>query len=272
MDMFLRGTGWLLFFYAVYCGFLFLMQRQVLFPAGQVQTLPDSEVPVSNIEKIWLDTSTGKVEAWYILPEKKGEDKPFPVVIFAHGNGESIDLWPDILKPLTHLGMGVLLVEYPGYGRSDGSPSQKSITEAFTAAYDHLILRKDIDQKKIIFFGRSIGGGAVCSLAASRKPAAIILMSSFTSIRSFARRYFIPTFLVLDPFDNMSLISSYNGPVLIIHGRHDRIIPYAHGEALYQAALNGQLITYNSGHNDCPPDWDIFWTDIETFLRKSEII
>ena len=81
------------------------------------------------------------------------------MVIFAHGNGELIDYWPDELKKFNDFGLGVLLVEYPGYGRSDGTPTQKSISEAFEAAYDMLVSRPDVDAERIILFGRSVGGG-----------------------------------------------------------------------------------------------------------------
>ena len=88
--------------------------------------------------------------------------------LFLHTvNGELIDFWPHELKKLNRLGIGVLLVEYPGYGRSNGSPSQKNITEAFTGAYDMLVTRPDVDPSRIVLFGRSLGGGAVCILAAN---------------------------------------------------------------------------------------------------------
>ncbi|MBW2365992.1 MAG: alpha/beta hydrolase [Deltaproteobacteria bacterium] len=203
-------------------------------------------------KRIWLNTRFGKVETWLLAPPEGQDSKPFPVVIFAHGNGELIDYWPGELKKFTDLGLGVLLVEYPGYGRSEGSPSQKSIAETFEAAYDMLIAREDIDTHRIIFFGRSVGGGAVCDLAAKRPSAALILMSTFTGTRSFAPKYLVPGFLIRDPFDNLTVIRTYTNPVLIMHGKFDEIIPYAHGKTLYETAKNGKMITYLSGHNDCP--------------------
>ena len=224
------------------------------------------------MEKIWLNTSFGKVEAWF-LPPTSGHDKSAcPAVIFAHGNAELIDFCPEKLKNFTELGIGVMLVEYPGYGRSEGTPSQKSITETFLLAYNILITRKDVDPDRIIIFGRSIGGGAACALAAKRPSAALILNSTFISTHSLASKYFIPRFLIRDPFDNLTIISSYSKPVLIIHGKYDEIIPYTHGVALYNAAKNGKMVTYNCGHNNCPPDWKSFWRDIEFFLKSAKII
>jgi len=170
------------------------------------------------------------------------------------------------------MGIGVLLIEYPGYGRSEGSPSQKNISHAFNAGYDYLVSRKDVDPNRIILFGRSVGGGAVCALASNKPSAALILQSTFTSVRSFASSFLAPGFLVRDPFDNLAVVSTYTSPILIIHGKNDDIIPFSHGKALYEKCLKGKLIVYDCSHNDCPPDYVIFWKDIETFLTNIGII
>lgn len=271
IKMTIKFVLWILLFYVVYCGFIFLIQRQILFPRYLIET-PSSDESLSSTEKIWINTASGKTEAWFLPPESMNSEKPVPVAIFAHGNGELIDFWPNELKRFNRLGIGVLLVEYPGYGRSEGMPSQKSIAVIFTKAYDFLIARKDINPAKIILFGRSLGGGAVCTLAEERPSAALILMSTFTSMRSLAKKYFVPGFLVLDPFDNLAVVRNYSKPVLLIHGRFDEVIPYSHGIRLYKAVPHAEMITYESGHNDCPPDWEIFWKDLEAFLITSGII
>ncbi len=263
---------WPLCIYIVYCGLLFLFQRQLMFPRGMIPTPLSSGPQIPGLEKIWLDLEFGKVESWYMPPSSGGSAGPAPAVIFGHGNGELIDFWPEELSEFARLGMALLLVEYPGYGRSTGSPSQKSITETFVAAYDVLSSRKDVDPSRIILFGRSLGGGGVCALAAERPSAAMILMSTFTDARSFAKRYLAPAFLVRDPFDNLTVVKKYPAPVLIVHGRQDTVIPYSHGIALHNAARHGKLITYEAGHNDCPPDWRMFWQHVRTFLRENKII
>jgi pimeloyl-ACP methyl ester carboxylesterase len=244
----------------------------MIFPRGLVSTPPDNTRDIPGLEKIWLNTTIGKVESWYLPPTTARNPNPVPVVIFAHGNGELIDFWPRELKRFNELGFGLLLVEYPGYGRSQGKPTQKSVTEAFVKAYDIISKREDVDATRIVLFGRSIGGAAACVLAAVRPSAGLVLMSTFISVRSFASKYLIPKFLILDPFDNLSVVSGYPGPILILHGSADEIIPYKHGKKLHQAARNGIMITYDAGHNDCPPDWEIFWKDMETFLRERRII
>ncbi len=270
-DMLVKMVTWTLFIYLAYCGLLFLVQRQMLFPRYLVAT-PSQDEDIPFVEKIWIETATGKIEAWFLPPDPVNGATPAPAVIFAHGNGELIDFWPHELKKFNGFGVGVLLVEYPGYGRSQGAPSQKNITEAFNRAYDVLIERQDVDPTKIILFGRSVGGGAVCALAAQRPSAALILMSAFISVRSFAKRYLAPAVLIRDPFDNLSVVREYKGPTLVIHGKFDEVIPYSHGMTLYRASRNATMITYKSGHNDCPPNWKVFWQDIESFLHLYGII
>lgn len=258
--------------YIAYCGLLFVLQRQIIFPRYQIPQPSVSDQQVAGIEKRWLNTHSGKVEAWFIPSAVSPPDQGQPVVIFGHGNGELIDFWSQEFRKFTRFGVGVLLVEYPGYGRSTGNPTEKSVTHTFIAAYDWLTSRHDVDSSRIVFVGRSLGGGAVCALARHRPSAALILMSTFTSARSFARKFLVPSFLVRDPFDNLSVVKNYPGPVLIIHGNHDTLIPYSHGKALHAAARRAEMITYNAGHNDCPQDWDIFWKDMEGFLLENNII
>ncbi len=272
MPALLKYILWPVILYLAYCSLLFLLQRQIMFPRYQIPQPVQSESKIGGLEKIWLATDSGKVEAWFLPSVDSPTKTPAPAVIFGHGNGELIDFWPDELERFTRLGVAVMLVEYPGYGRSAGNPSEESITQTFVAAYDMLTSRKDIDPSRIILFGRSLGGGAVCALAHQRSSAVMILMSTFTSAKSFAKKFLIPPFFVRDPFDNLAVVKNYPNPVLIIHGRHDSIIPFSHGKALLGAAKQGEMITYNAGHNDCPPDWKVFWQDVEGFLRKNGII
>ena len=178
-----------LLFYIAYCGLLFVLQRQIIFPRYQIPQPLQGDQQDAGIEKHWMITDSGKVEVWFIPSDVAPSAKRKPVVIFGHGNGELIDFWPEELRKFTRFGVAVLLVEYPGYGRSAGNPSEESITQAFVAAHDWLTLRDDVDSSRIILLGRSLGGGAVCALARHRPSAALILMSSFTSAKSFAKKF-----------------------------------------------------------------------------------
>lgn len=260
---------WIILCYVGYCGLLFLLQRSMLFPTQYTVSIAGMSHNFPTLEIIWLETGFGKVESWFLPAIGKPEGKPAPIVIFAHGNAELIDSWPHEFIKLTRLGISVMLVEFPGYGRSAGSPSEKSITEAFLAAYDAITTRDDVDPSQVILFGRSLGGGAVCALSKYRPIKALILMSTFTSVRSMAKKYLVPGFLIRDPFDNQSAVEKFTGQVLVIHGRFDTVIPYSHGSSLFESARDAELITYKAGHNDCPPNWDMFWRDVEMFLKKN---
>ncbi len=271
--MMIKVVSWVAVLYVVYGLLLFLLQRQMMFPRYMIGDPPEKTIEIPGFEKIWLDMPWGKVETWYFPPVAAGNASgPWPVVIYGHGNGELIDFWPEMLQPFTQMGLGLLLVEYPGYGRSDGKPSQKSITQTFIAAYEKITARAEVDAKRMILFGRSIGGGGICQLANQKPSAALILMSTFTSARSFATQYLVPGFLVKDPFDNLAVVKRYSKPTLLIHGKYDEIIRYSHVIKLHQAAANSRLITYQSGHNDCPPDWAHFWRDVRSFLASHDLI
>lgn len=257
--------------YVIYGLILFIFQRSLLFPGRYIGVSKLSAPAIDNLERIWLSTSVGRIEAWYMPVDNNGEDKKRPVVIFAHGNYELIDYFSRDMVRYNEMGINVLMVEFPGYGRSEGYPSQDTIGEAFIRAYDWL-RDKGVDMDNIIAHGRSVGGGPACSLAGVRSIRALVLQSTFTSVKQFAWRYLLPPLLIRDPFDNLSVVQSFDGPVLILHGRHDEIVPYSNALELYKGSKRGKLVTYNCHHNDCPPDWDAYWRDIEKFLEENNII
>ena len=257
--------------YVFYGAVLFFAQRRFIFPRHLVRTPPADASDTSGIDRIWLTSRAGRTETWLLPPETGAS--PAPAVIVAHGNAELIDHWVVEVAALRRLGFAVLLVEYPGYGRSEGSPTQASVTETFVAAYDMLAARDDVDTDRIVFMGRSLGGGVACALAAERPSAALVLISTFKSVNAMAaEKFFVPPFFARDPFNNLKTLRNYPGPVLIAHGTRDNLIPYNHGVALREASGRGRLITYEAGHNNCPPDWPAFWTEVERFLREEGII
>jgi hypothetical protein len=82
-----------------------------------------------------------------------------------------------------------------------------------------------------------------------------VIESGFTGVAPLAARFLVPRFLVRDPFDNLAALAGYRGPLLVIHGRHDEVIPYAHGKALAAAVPGSTFIAQECGHNDCPRPW-----------------
>jgi len=251
---------------------LFFLQRSMIFPGQSRSPEVLSTQHDQPLEEVWIDTSEGKVQTFFLSANPPFVQTLRPVVVFAHGNGELIQDWVHALITYLEMGIHVYLVEYPGYGNSAGMSSQQSIAETFDAAYGWVVQRKDVDVSRIIFHGRSIGGGVMIQLAAMYEPAAMILQSTFTSLRSFAKGYFVPGQLIRDPFDALPILKTYDKPLLIMHGDRDVIVPYQHALDLKDLVPQATVITYACGHNDFPPSWQIYWKDISNFLRGASII
>ena len=152
---------------------LYLMQGQLIYPGQRVKIRERPLPAIAGLEAFRISTPTGKAEAWYLPP--LGSAVPFPALIFAHGNGEVIDMWAEALDDLRRWGLAVMLVEYPGYGRSDGSPSEAGIRAAMVGAYDVLVARATVDPSRIVGYGQSLGGGAIAALSERRPLRAMIL-------------------------------------------------------------------------------------------------
>lgn len=249
---------------AAYLCLAVALQRSVLFPRptltgrSPVEGRPDVEV-------LRLGPA-GNVEAWYVPAPDSASSSP--AIIFAHGNGELIDWWLEPFEEPRSWGVAILLVEYPGYGRSGGRPTEASITRIMLDAWEFLVDRPEVDGRRIVAYGRSVGGGAAASLAGERDLAALVLESAFTSVRDLARRYGLFGPLVLDPFENLEAVRRFSGPVLVLHGDRDRMIPPAHGRALARAAKAGELVLLPCGHNDCPRPWGV----LREFLTRHGIL
>lgn len=255
--------------YVGYALLIFMFQRQIIYPGRNIQV---SGQPPPGIITLPFDTVSGRGEAWFLPPLKRNAGERRPLLIFFHGNGEVIDYLPQQVEGFRELGMGVLLVEYPGFGRSSGYPGETSITETAVAAYDAVLQREEVDPERVVIFGRSLGGGAACSLASRRPSAALILQSTFTSTGSLARRLLVPGFLVRDQFDNGKVVAAYRQPILLFHGSQDTTIPPEHSRELKQKSPNARLIEFPCGHNDFPPDWREFYRNIASFLTDNGVI
>ena len=256
----------------IYCCWLLIgcaIQRAILFPrsmaGGQTDRPADAQLLTRPIDG-------GNVEAWFIPGDNVSAQNPGGLVIFAHGNGELIDHWPDMLEPYRYMGFSILLPEFRGYGRSAGKPSQKDIADDYRYFYDQAIQRPEVDPDRIILHGRSLGGGVISQLAKDRPSAVLILQSSPASIKRMAGRFLVPPFLVLDPFDTESVVEQYQHPILIMHGKADNVIPPSHAQRLADVATNpkSRLLYYESDHNTVPPS-ATYWQDIEQFLKDADV-
>lgn len=228
-------------------------QRSLIFPGTEI--VPPYPFAPSEVEVLWFEVDEARVEGWFLPAQRQGAGAG-PALVFTHGNYEVIDHHVAAFEPLRRAGVSVLLVEYPGYGRSSGSPTQERIERVMLSAYDALVARPEVAPDQIVAWGRSLGGGAACLLAASRPLRGLILESTFSSMTAMARQFWVPAFMVKDPLDNLGVVARFERPVLIFHGRADEVIPYAHAQRLAEAAPQSQLVTLECGHNDCGKDWE----------------
>jgi fermentation-respiration switch protein FrsA (DUF1100 family) len=241
------------------------LQKFITFPGAHPSVQQLSALAAAGGESLWFDIDGARVEAWF-LPAQRGT--PGPMVIHAHGNGELIDIQTQSVAALRAAGIAMLLVEYPGYGRSGGDPSEASVTATMVAAYDWAKKDPRVDPARIVGYGRSLGGGAVAQLAARRPLVALVLESTFTCIGEMVRAKNIPGWLVVNEFDTRAVLARYPDPVLILHGTTDQTFPVQHAHELRAASPHATLHVQVCGHNDCPPQWEL----VLSFLAQNGVI
>lgn len=189
------------------------------------------------VQDTWLTTSDGiKLHAWWIP-----NDNAKVTFLAFHGNASNIANRTPIYEMLHSLPANVFALEYRGYGRSEGRPSEAGIYRDAEAAYDYLVTNKRIDPKSLISFGQSLGTAVATRLASRRRIGGVVLEAPFPSASRLAGKvfWFLPgvSLLVYGQFDTKSWVRSAHAPVLIIHCQHDPVIPFPFGEEVYEAAL-----------------------------------
>jgi len=245
----------------IYLATLYLVQRSLLYPVPNRQPNLDG----TSVEKVRLDVRGGSTYGLFV--PARPLPAPAPLIMFSHGNAEIAGDW---LLDFTEVRRwaSVLLIEYPGYGGADGAPTEASIVETMHAAYDWAAKDPRVDPHKVVAYGRSLGGGPAARLAVDRKIAALILESSFTSVADFASRFLAPRFLVRDQFDNRDALKAYRGPLLLIHGSRDSIVPIAHARELAALVPGARIHEIDCDHNDCPRQWPA----IRQFLASAGVL
>ena len=259
---------WLLILLGGYLGLcfvLFVLQRRYLyFPSAEDGPLP-GEKRFSGMEDVTLKTQDGlRIRAWY-WPG----NRPATLVIF-HGNAGSRFGRRHWMADLHGLGYGVFLLDYRGYGGSEGSPSEEGLYLDAEAAIRWLGERA---AGKLVYLGESLGSGVAVEMAVRHPPAAIILQSAYTSMVDVGRRhyFYIPVNQFLkDRFDSAKKIGHVTCPVLSIHGKKDRIVPTDLGVKLHEKAPEPKelLLIDDVGHNDLLFAWPIYYQAVESFLEK----
>ncbi len=261
--------------YTAYCGLLYFNQTKLIFPAAFAGR-PGAALPTMTTQTIELETEQGKTVAWFVPAPGSGNDadQPKPLAVFLHGNAELIDHQGPAIDLYHALGVSVLLVEYRGYGHSQGTPSQKHIV-ADTLAILHQVLERDeVDAARLILHGRSIGGGLATQVALQTSPIALIVESTGTSVAGMAWRYGAPPFLVTSPLRTQLAFKKLDCPILIMHGRNDDIFPLHHAHTLQKAGKQTTLVLFDAEHNTLPgPGQEkLYQASVAEHLRRAGVI
>ena len=222
---------------------LWAYQRHLVFePAREMRATPaDFSFPV-------LDTrfavpaapnAAPHLHGWWIGAGRADAN----VVLYLHGNDGNVSTSMPEIAPLRALGYAVFLIDYRGYGQSDGAfPSERTVYEDAEAAWQHLVADKRIDPRRLYIYGHSLGGAVAIELATRHPEAAgLIVESSFTSIYDMARlekpyKLFPVKLFLNQRFDSLAKVERLALPVLFIHGTADEVVPFSMGEQLYRRA------------------------------------
>ncbi len=252
-----------LFVYVGLVGMLYLFQTRLIFPGSMTQGNPDSKVePRPGTELITLDTAGGDKVVALFGPALTDAGNPHPdassqpTMLYFYGNGTNLlDVDSEVFDHFRKLGVNLLVPDYAGYGMSGGSPGEQPCYETAEACYQHLLQRKDVDPKKLVVAGRSLGGAVAIDLAAKHDVAGLAAFSTFTRMSEMARRRypFIPHSLLLrHRFESIDKIGKVTCPILLGHGSADSFIP-ADMTTTLAAAAKTPVTTFmvkGADHND----------------------
>ena len=193
------------------------------------------------------------------------------LVIYSHGNAEDLGRIENLLKGFRRAGLNVLAYDYPGYGLSDGKASEKSCYEALDAVIRFATDELGFPRERIILYGRSLGAGPSIEMCCHEKYGGLIIEGAFTSVFKVA---FGVGWLPMDRFRNLKKISTIDEPTLVIHGSKDEVVPFAQGEALFDALQAPKLYYWvdGAGHNDLVASLgEEYWSLIADFVRYLDV-
>ena len=259
----------LVFIAALWVLVLWLQPRMAFFPTRGVQETPQN-LGLTYTD-VTITTSDGvTLHGWWMEhPSPRGQ------VIYWHGNGGNLSLWLDVFADIRRRGFSVLAVDYRGYGRSGGSPTEKGIYRDAEAAIAHYTMHLRRDRTPTIYWGRSLGSVVASYAAAKSPPDALILESAFPDARSlFAGN---PLMLGLSLFSTYRFpttkhLESYRGPLLVVHGDADTLIPFPAGQKVFERAATPQkvfLTLKGVTHNENYAGHPEYWTALDRFLEAA---
>lgn len=269
MSVALTGIGILAGAYALVAGFLWLAQPQLLFqPATAILRTP-AQAGLDH-EPVRVRTDDGVTLAGWYLP---AEDPRAPVVLFLHGNAGNIGDRIESLRQFRDAGAAVLIIDYRGYGDSEGSPSEQGTYRDARAAWDWLTRQRGVPAGRIVVFGRSLGGAVAAHLAARVRPAGLVLESTFTSVPDLAAELYpwLPArWLSRYRYATARYLADVRCPTLVAHARADEIVPFEHARRLARIRPPVvELIELDGGHNDAfLASQPRYTQELAAFLRR----
>jgi fermentation-respiration switch protein FrsA (DUF1100 family) len=209
-------------------------------------------------EDVWFKGAGGeRLHGWYVRGQA-AESGSLATVIYYHGNGGNISAIGWIGEALSERGFDVLLFDYRGYGRSEGSVSdERAIYEDAEAAYDYIVRERNVRPEQVVLYGQSLGTTAAVDLAARRPCGAVILESGLSSASDMASMIlpWVPVWVHRygqNHFESAKKLERVSAPVFVSHGGRDLTIPVEQGYKLYNAAREPKqlVIIQEAGHND----------------------
>lgn len=249
------------------CFFIYIRyieRRSIYFPMKKIETTP-SVIGLSFEEVNFKTPDELLLNGWFI-PCKDAKD----TILFCHGNAGNISHRLEKIAIFYNMGLNIFIFDYRGYGKSQGSPSEKGLYEDVEAAYQYLISSSGVSPDNIIAYGESIGGAVVIDLASKQKVKALITEETFSSVKDMVRIIypFLPYFILQSRFDSVSKIKEIKVPKLIIHSIDDDIVPFRLGEKLFHAASPPkEFLKLRGGHNTAFIDSEeLFSAGISSFL------
>lgn len=229
-----------------------LQPRMIFYPIKPLQSTPADWGTA--YEDVRLTTEDGIALHGWLIPAARGRTAPPSTLLFFHGNAGNISHRRDSIAIFNDLGLDVLIIDYRGFGRSEGSVSERGLYRDAAAAWRWLTQTRGIPPEEIAVFGRSLGGAVATQLAARTEPAALIVESGFDDLGSLAQEHY-PLLARLVPlryrFPAAQHMAAVRCPVLVLHSPDDRIVPDRLGRRLFAAALAPKtFVDLRGGHND----------------------
>ncbi len=241
--------------YLVILGFAWRYQDRMAFPGAPSALPAPTTLGFPDGERISVQTSDGvELRGWYLPPNPRPESgSRAPGLIWFYGNMETIEGIAPILSRFRPPGVGVLVLDYRGYGASAGEPTEQGVYRDAEAAWQYLSTRPGVDSTRIAVYGRSVGSAVALYLATERPVRAVVLDSPFSSGSEMAEEHysFLPHSLMHLSLDNLSRAERLSVPLLVFHGTEDEIVPLRMGRTVAARGRAEELVEIRgAGHND----------------------